>query len=632
MGISNCESDGNMVGKKNQRWLERRKDIPNFRYFGFAGNVLYAIKKLRNLNPALLGILITSGFLMVVYSLISVYIPKTIIDQIENEVLIERLLFTVVILGIINFFSNFFDGKIKYGFEWRYKQVALKLNSERLGKSLNTDLSNMETPLFLDIQKRAERATKKGFGFYGIYYNITNVISQLLLVVVSAISIMTLNIFVVLILGILSFVAYKILELTMEEDKVRHNDVLAPIQRKIQYLDRISRDNEYAKDIYLYSMGKWLNTVLSGFSKEYIETFRRHHNRWIRSDAIMNGIIFVQSFLAYSFLLYRVFICSMSAGDFVLFLGLINTFTKSLTDFFWTLGTINKNSMDINDYRSFLQWPEASDGQGSKVADTTIYITPCFEFEHVSFKYPGNENYVIDDLNLKIAAKEKLAVVGVNGAGKSTLINLLLRLYEPTEGRILMNGMDIRDFDKQEYQSLFAPVFQNVEYFALPLWENISLRPESSTNQALLDKCIDDSGLADKISALKEGKNTQMKKVFHSDGIELSGGEKQRLAMARALYKKGEVLILDEPTAALDALAEDRLYREFSNLTRNKIAVFISHRLSSTRFCDNIVFLENGRIAEQGTHGELLKSGGKYAQMYEVQAKYYRDEENAYAE
>lgn len=618
------------VYMKNQRWLERRKDIPNFKYFGFLNNVLFALKKLMTFHANLFCSLFISGVLMTVYSITSIYIPKIIIELIERGARIERLLFSVALMGSIIYIANYFDGKIKYGFEWRYKQVALGLNSERLEKSLRTDLANMETPMFLDIQKRAERATQKGFGFYGIYNHIPTVVSQLLLVVISAISIVTLNVPIVLILGLLSFVAYKILELTMEEDKVKHNDVLAPIQRRINYLDKISRDNEFAKDICLYSMGGWLNTVLSGFSREYIETFRKHHNRWIRSDVIMNGIIFVQSLVVYSFLLYRVFYFDMSAGDFVLFLGLINTFTKSLTDFFWTLGTVNKNSMDINDYRSFLLWPEMSK-PNEKTVDVIADKNPCFEFEHVSFRYPGHEKDVIHDLNLKIDVREKLAVVGVNGAGKSTFVNLLLRLYEPTDGRILMNGTDIREFDKQEYQRLFAPVFQNVEYFALPIWENISMKSARDTNQDVVDKCISDSGLADKISKLQSGKDTQMRKVFYHDGIELSGGEKQRLAMARALYKEGEVLVLDEPTAALDALAEDGLYREFNSLTQNKMAVFISHRLASTRFCDHIVFFENGRIVEQGTHDELLKMRGKYAQMYEVQAKYYRDEGKDYA-
>lgn len=248
-----------------------------------------------------------------------------------------------------------------------------------------------------------------------------------------------------------------------------------------------------------------------------------------------------------------------------------------------------------------------------------------FKFENVSFKYPGHDEYVIKNINLTIEAGEKLAVVGVNGAGKTTFIKLIMRLYEPNEGRILLNGVDIREYNRKEYFRLFSPVFQNVECFALPIFQNISFASEENTDMKKIDEVLEKSRLKEKVYSYENGVHTNLLKILDKEGIDLSGGEKQRLAMARALYKDGKMVILDEPTAALDALAEDKMYREFEEMVRNRTAIFISHRLGSTRFCDKIVMFEDGQIVEEGTHDDLMKKDGKYAYMFRIQSQYYKE-------
>jgi ABC-type multidrug transport system fused ATPase/permease subunit len=200
-----------------------------------------------------------------------------------------------------------------------------------------------------------------------------------------------------------------------------------------------------------------------------------------------------------------------------------------------------------------------------------------------------------------------------------------MRLYEPTEGRILLNDIDVKMYDRRSYYKIFSPVFQNVEVFAFPIWENVSMRKQSETDMDLVKKAIEKSGMDSKISKYKKGIDTQLLKIFDSEGIDLSGGERQRLAMARALYQSRKVIVLDEPTAALDALAEDKIYQEFNHMVEGKTSIFISHRLSSTRFCDQIVLFEAGKAEEIGTHDELIKQNGKYANMYHVQAQYYQE-------
>ena len=230
-------------------------------------------------------------------------------------------------------------------------------------------------------------------------------------------------------------------------------------------------------------------------------------------------------------------------------------------------------------------------------------------------------------MNLKINAGERLAVVGLNGAGKTTMIKLLLRLYDPTEGVITLNGVDIKKYDREEYYKLFAPVFQDVETFAFPIAENVSMKTGADTDKDRVVKALDEAGLKEKIEGLKKGIDTYITNIVEDDGIDLSGGEKQKLALARALYKDADVVVLDEPTSALDAIAEQQLYERFDRMIGKKSAVYISHRLASTRFCDNIAMFKDGEMIEYGSFDELMSKNGEYANMFNIQAKYYNEDE-----
>ena len=280
--------------------------------------------------------------------------------------------------------------------------------------------------------------------------------------------------------------------------------------------------------------------------------------------------------------------------------------------------------MQVDDFRSFMDLKTSDEEDCIPIPDTDRYT---FEFKDVSFKYEGASDYALRHLNLTLKAGQKLAVVGLNGAGKTTFIKLLLRLYDVTEGTILLNGTDIRKFKRAEYYKLFSPVFQNVEVFAFPLSENVSMKCPDDTDRTRSEACLIQAGMKEKLDSLPEGVDTQLLKVLYDNGIDLSGGERQKLALARALYKNAPVIVLDEPTAALDALAEYNLYMNFNEMIGDKSAVYISHRLSSTRFCDSIAMFKAGEMIEYGTHDELLKAGGAYTEMFEIQARYYKYEE-----
>ena len=367
---------------------------------------------------------------------------------------------------------------------------------------------------------------------------------------------------------------------------------------------------------------KDINTV-------YYAACKKNHRKWVMCEAKMSFLRLFQNLLLYVVLIYMVLNKGMSISDFVLYIGLVASFSTAMTDMFCNMVWMNMNRMELDDFRTFMDWnedkPDIEKGQG--VSKNIGLKQFEFKFENVSFKYPGHEKYVLKNINLTIEAGSKLAVVGINGAGKTTLTKLLMRLYEPTEGRILLNGVDVKKYDRDTYFKIFAPVFQNIEIFAFPVWQNISMKPENETDKNRTMEALEKSGLDEKINKYENKIDTMLLRIFDPNGVDLSGGERQRLAMARALYQNREVLVLDEPTAALDALAEDRMYQEFNQMVKGKTAIFISHRLSSTRFCDKIVMFEDGRIIEEGTHEQLINANGKYRNMFQVQAQYYKDKE-----
>ena len=244
--------------------------------------------------------------------------------------------------------------------------------------------------------------------------------------------------------------------------------------------------------------------------------------------------------------------------------------------------------------------------------------------ENVSFCYPKATKNTIDRMNLTVHAGEKLAIVGLNGAGKTTLVKLLCGLLDPTEGRVLLNGQDIRQLDRREYYRLFSAVFQDFSVLSASVAQNISQQAQGYDVEKI-NRCIEQAGLTEKISQLPQGIETKVGREVYEDGVLFSGGQTQRLMLARALYKDGGILLLDEPTAALDPIAENDIYLKYDEMSKGKTSLFISHRLASTRFCDRIIFLENGGICEEGTHEQLLQQGGGYAKLFEIQSRYYKE-------
>ena len=593
--------------------------------YGFLNNFIYALNIERKSNLRLLAITLIKPIGDIVGTLLNSYAPKYVLSFIEDDLPFNTIIMYTVIICLIMMILDVISTTCYNSFEFEYRKTEGYVEKKRMDKLFHTDFKNMESPDFLDYAQRAKTALNRGKGFHGVLYQSRNFIAQGTLMILSAVLIGIQNLLMMIIFIVISFGIVKISSFFTKRDKIKFSDAMAPTWRKMNYLESTTKNFDFAKDIRLFNMSNAFFNQLSGVNETYKELNRKHHNRMVLWEVSLGSVLIVQKILMYTWLVYNVVTGAYQISDFVLYVGLVSTFHASVGYVNWIYSDMRTNSLMINDYRNFVDWKEDRETADEKDGHITEINLDKFEFrfENVSFKYPGHDNYVLKNVNLTIKNGAKLAVVGVNGAGKTTFIKLMMKLYEPSEGRILLNDVDIKEYNREEYFKLFSPVFQNVECFAMPIYQNISFAEEDKTDMNKINEVLEQSGLSEKINSYEKGIHTNLLKIFDKEGIDLSGGEKQRLAMARALYKDGKVVILDEPTAALDALAEDRMYREFENMIQGKTAVFISHRLGSTRFCDKIAMFEDGTIVEEGTHEELMAKNGKYAYMFGIQSQYY---------
>lgn len=597
--------------------------------YGFLNNFIYALNIERKSNLRLLAITLIKPIGDIVGTLLNSYAPKYVLSFIEDDLPFNTIIMYTVIICLIMMILDVISTTCYNSFEFEYRKTEGYVEKKRMDKLFHTDFKNMESPDFLDYAQRAKTALNRGKGFHGVLYQSRNFIAQGTLMILSAALIGIQNILMMIIFIVISFGIVKISSFFTKRDKIKFSDAMAPTWRKMNYLESTTKNFDFAKDIRLFNMSNAFFNQLSGVNETYKELNRKHHNRMVLWEVSLGSVLIVQKILMYTWLVYNVVTGAYQISDFVLYVGLVSTFHASVGYVNWIYSDMRTNSLMINDYRNFVDWKEDRETADEKDGHITEINLDKFEFrfENVSFKYPGHDNYVLKNVNLTIKNGAKLAVVGVNGAGKTTFIKLMMKLYEPSEGRILLNDVDIKEYNREEYFKLFSPVFQNVECFAMPIYQNISFAEEDKTDMNKINEVLEQSGLSEKINLYEKGIHTNLLKIFDKEGIDLSGGEKQRLAMARALYKDGKVVILDEPTAALDALAEDRMYREFENMIYGKTAVFISHRLGSTRFCDKIAMFEDGTIVEEGTHEELMAKNGKYAYMFGIQSQYYDEKQ-----
>ena len=389
------------------------------------------------------------------------------------------------------------------------------------------------------------------------------------------------------------------------------------------YFFRLSRNPANGKDIRLYRMEQWIMGAVTACVMRRDSWRRRSFGRRALRSVSDSVFLVLRDLLAYAMLVGSFLAGDIDAAGFTLTIGVISTFTNWLNMFVAASDDWRYETLEVDDFRNFLDQEDIfNHGPGPDVSK--VQSPPRVELRDVTFTYPGGEKPVIDHLNLTIRPGEKIALVGLNGAGKTTLVKLLSGLYRPTGGEILVDGVPAADFNAAEYLRLVGTLYQDVKLLPFTVGENVSGAEDYDRERVWA--CLEKAGLREAVEALPKGLDTSITQRLERDGVDLSGGQQQRLLFARALYKDAPILILDEPTAALDPLAEADLYHKYAREMADKTGVFISHRLGSTQFCDRVVYLDSGRITETGTHQELLARGGAYAKLFEVQSSWYKDE------
>jgi len=333
---------------------------------------------------------------------------------------------------------------------------------------------------------------------------------------------------------------------------------------------------------------------------------------------------FARNGIAYLYLINLVLNDGLSASMFILYFAAVGGFTGWVSGILNSFQTLHVQSLDISAMREFLEYPEPFKFEDGLPLSPNVQKDYSIELKNVRFRHSGAEKDTLENINLTIRAGEKLAIVGLNGAGKTTLVKLICGFYDPTEGEVLLNGENIKQYNRRDYYRHFSAVFQDFSIISSNIAENIAQTVDDIDMVKVADS-IDKAGLTAKIDKLPEKYETHFTKKVFLDGIDFSGGETQRLMLARALYKDAPILILDEPTAALDPIAESEMYNKYNDFAGGRTSVYISHRLASTRFCDRIILLVDGRITEEGTHGELIVHGKRYAELYEIQSHYYNE-------
>ncbi len=599
--------------------------------YGVVSNCIYILKRFRKYRPSLIFFIITGAAAAASMSYIWSFIGKLVIDMIQASAgggeimpLVKLVAATTAAELFIMWLNTVSTVKTGLGFTY----VRLMIIKERIAKTLDMDYEALETPEMLDRLQKAKRATAGDWqGVQGMMTYMQVLFTQIISIIIAIIIMTSFDPLIILVIAVLSYIQFLYFEHIRKKDKKEMWDAMMPHWRKLEYMENVTTDFSYAKDIRLFGMKKFLAQKQKDVYDEELRHWIKSRQYWIYNSIFSHGISLVRQLIITGWLVYSVIAKDLSIGNFTLYLAGAGAFSNAINEVLSALSALRERSAHTDDYRSFMDIPGDSGKDTIPVPKADKYV---FTFENVSFKYKGQEKYALRNLNITIAAGEKLAVVGLNGAGKSTFIKLLLRLYDVTEGRILMNGTDIRRFDRAEYYRLFSPAFQDVTVFAFPMAENVSMSPPDETDKNKAEKCVREAGLGDKMDKLEKGIDTELLKVLYDDGVDLSGGEKQKLALARALYKGSDIIVLDEPTAALDALAEYRLYKSFNGLVGNRTAVYISHRLSSTRFCDRVAMFKDGEMTETGTHEELMAKNGDYAEMFRVQAQYYVEDRDIF--
>ncbi len=585
----------------------------------------WALKKLWRLDKKWVLWVFARIPLAVLIPLVSAYFSKVLIDSMGEGTAFGELAVLVLFFCGANILLEKLDSFVQLR-DFARKYYPTTVYQKEISEMVDycTDYENTENQDYKKVQGYAWRdATGGNCALEFVLGDLQNTMIHALGIVTYASLLVALNPIIFAAVALVSAVSYFTTRWqTLYYEKNKHN--WEKESRKKGYLEALSEDFTMAKDIKLYGLLSWLEKMMRDYQAYILMWNKRCSLRGLWASVLAGLMALLQNGVAYIVLIELLLAGGITVGELVFYFGLVGSSSTYLQGIVGDIANLNARADKIAYYRELYDYPDKFNrGKGCRLPKAPLRV----ELKDVWYRYDGAEEDTLKGINLVIEEGEKLALVGVNGAGKTTLIKLICGLYTPTRGEILVGGRKIEEYNIEEYYSLISAVFQEIRKVAFTIFEFVASadleRPNAREEAASAMKA---AGIYEKIQGLEHGMDTHLMKGVYDDGVDFSGGEMQKLVLARAVYKNGAILILDEPTAALDPIAENRLYQQYNELTRGKTSIYISHRFASTRFCDRIILLEDGRIIESGTHDELMGLNGKYAYMFDVQSKYYQSE------
>lgn len=565
-----------------------------------------------------------SALFAVSLNLINLYVSPTILSVVERRAPVSELVWTVLAFVIALMFvsaaSSYVNANTLYGRITVRTEIIAQLNQ----KAATTSYPNVFDEQFKRLKVKSQGATNSNLAATeAVWTTLTELATNLLgfaFYIALMSSVQPLLLVVILATTLVSY----FISNYADGWSYRHREEIAEYEAQMFYLDRHVSELAFAKDIRIFGLRPWIAELYSKSMGAYTACIRKAQGFILWAKIADLVLTFLRNGIAYAYLIGLVLGNGLSVAEFLLYFSAVGGFTAWVSGILGGFNTLHKQSLDISTVRECLEYPEPfrfEDGEHIKAEAGRRYE---LRLENVAFRYPEADKDTLTGINLTLHPGEKLAVVGLNGAGKTTLIKLICGLLDPTVGRVLLDGKDIRDYNRRDYYTMFSAVFQDFSLLAGTVATNVA-QDNAGIDMERVKECVEKAGLRKKIESLKDGYETYLNREVFEEAVLLSGGETQRLMLARALYKDAPFIILDEPTAALDPIAESEMYQKYNEMARGKSSIYISHRLASTRFCDRIIMIAEGGIGEEGTHEELLNQGGEYARLYEIQSKYYRE-------
>lgn len=596
---------------------ERTRNTPAFTQL--CSNLKFAYKFIWTNSKLLFLIRFFYVFIQVLQTIIPIFFIREILNRLTLEQNAGTVIFLVIVMAIMNFIIYICSLLLKMA----DSQVLVKLQFK--GAELLADsVMNMsyETVDNSEVQDCIWLARYNNFNT--IYELSMDIISSVITMFSIGLVVFTLNP-IILVLIIISCIVGNVINKYTRTLSAKYEEDHAVNNRQNYYLTGLMEFPEQGMDIRTNNLEKW---ICDNATKNWWKNIFPYELKFTKKNLVLrsitDSIVIVQELFIYVFLIIEIVNKALSVGDFSMYVTAANTFSSCLHNILSKYSDLMLQSATYLD--NYYRCIKISDQQSCEEKHMHMYAQDNMEieFRNVSFKYPNSDTMVLEHINLKIKKGETLSIVGINGAGKTTFVKLLCRFYEPTEGTIYINGIPAQDIPLNEYYSFISAVFQDFTLFQFKIFENITMDTEYDIER--LNQSILFSGLTKRIETLPNGIETYLYKLFDQNGIELSKGEEQKVAIARVFYQNSPIIIFDEPTSALDPIAEYNIYQNFHNIIKNKTVIYISHRLASTKFVDNIAVFSNGTIAEYGTHEQLmLNSNGIYAKMFSAQAKYYQE-------